>query len=169
MKIAVLGSHPTTKYQAPFDNPDWKIWACSPHNFEHGELPRVDEWFEVHQPAFCENTRTKPYHDYVRSLKIPVWARDMTEHPKAQEYPEQEMKEKYGPHHFTSSIAYIMAKAIDEKPEAIGLWGIIQASENEFTYQKPGIHHMFWEAHKAGIDIVVPEVSGLFDIPVDIW
>ena len=175
MKIAIMGSHPATKRQAPFDDPDWKIWACSPHNFERGVLPRVDEWFEVHQPALCEKTRKAPYQDYVRSLtgKIPVWVRDRKEHPDALDYPEKEMKERFGGGNFgfpfTSSIAYIMAKAIVEKPEAIGLWGIMQASETEYAYQKPGIQHLFQVAHDEGIDIVVPEVSGLFNAPPDIW
>ena len=181
MKIAVLGSHPATKRQAPFDDPDWKIWACSPHNFEHGLLPRVDEWFEVHQPALCEKTRVASYQEFVRSLvredgpygKIPVWVRDKNEHPDALDYPEKEMKEKYGGGNFgfpfTSSIAYIIGKAIDEAPEAIGLWGIMQAAETEYAYQKPGIQHLFQAAHDAGIDIVVPEVSNLFSAPPDIW
>ena len=168
-KIAILGSHPVTKRQAPFNDPDWKIWACSPHNFEHGILPRIDEWFEVHKPAFCEKTRKKPYHDYVRSLEIPVWVRDREEHPNAKDYPEEELKAKYGPFQFTSSIAYIMAKAIDAEPEAIGLWGIMQASENEFAYQRPGLQHFFQVAHDAGIEVVVPEISKLFEPVKDIW
>ena len=134
MKIAVLGSHPITVWMAPFGDPDWKIWACSPHNFEKRELPRVDEWFETHMPAFCAKTRQRPYLDYVRSLspQIPVWMRDRSGHPCAREYPEKELKREFRPGWFTSSIAYIMAKAIVEKPEAIGLFGIMQASDNEY-------------------------------------
>ncbi len=188
MKIAIMGSHPITKRMAPFDDPDWKIWACSPHNFEHGQLPRVDEWFEVHQPAFCRETRTKPYQDFVRSItgKIPVWVRDKKEHPDANEYPEKELKERFGESKFSSSIAYIMAKAIAEIVDArepleegfhydepyddeIGLWGIMQASKNEFTYQRPGIQGLMEEAHKSGINVTVPEVSNLFAPVDDIW
>ncbi len=180
MKIAILGSHPATKRQAPFENPDWKIWACSPHNFEHGILPRVDEWFEVHQPALCKKTRTKPYQDYVRGMigKIPVWVRDKNEHPDALDYPEKELKARFGPFNFTSSIAYIMAKAIadivdartdEDSDDEIGLWGIMQASENEYTYQKPGLQNFFQIAHDAGITSTVPEISRLFAPAKDIW
>jgi hypothetical protein len=171
MKVAILGSQPTTKLQAPFFDEDWKIWACSPHNYEHGLLPRVDEWFEVHKPALCKTTRRKPYQDYVKSLtgKIPVWVRDKREHPDAQDYPEKEMKERFGPFCFTSSIAYIMAKAIAEKPEEIGMWGIMQASENEYAYQRPGIQSLFKMAHDEGIHVTVPEVSRLFALQEDIW
>lgn len=182
MKIAIMGSHPLTKRMAPFDDPDWKIWACSPHNFEHGQLPRVDEWFEVHQPAFCKKTRTKPYQDFVRSItkKIPVWVRDKKEHPDANEYPEKELKERFGESRFSSSISYIMAKAIAEivdarlyeipdKTDEIGLWGIMQASESEYKYQRPGIQGLIEEAHRSGINVTVPEISKLFEPVEEIW
>lgn len=32
--IAVCGSHPETILDAPFDDPDWLIYACSPHNLD---------------------------------------------------------------------------------------------------------------------------------------
>jgi hypothetical protein len=171
MKIAIMGSHPATKRLAPFDDPEWKIWACSPHNFEHGILPRVDEWFEVHKPAFCPDTRKAEYQDYVRSLagKIPVWVRDKEAHPDARDYPEEELKKQFGPFRFTSSIAYIMAAAIDKKPEAIGIYGVMQASETEYAYQRPGIQGLIEEAHRRGIDVYAPEVSQLFRPQEDIW
>lgn len=205
-KIAIMGSHPVTKMQAPFDDPDWTIWACSPHNFEKERLPRVDEWFEVHVPAgdterqgkledwmnhptpadepvtlfktdkgpviVAPPTRSLEYLDFVRELSetgTPVWMRDRTNHPKAKEYPDAEMKEMFCPFMFTSSIAYILAKAIAAKPVAIGLWGIMQASPGEFTYQRPGIQYFLWEAHAAGIEVIVPEASKLLDIPAETW
>lgn len=204
-KIAVMGSHPETKMLAPFDDPDWKIWACSPHNFEKERLPRVDEWFEVHPTAadaermgkledwlnsptpkdepvkvfktsngpvvVAPPTRTKEYLDFVRELseEMPVWMQDRSNHPHAKEYPMEEMRERFCPFMFTSSIALILAKAISEKPEAIGLWGIMQASENEYAYQRPGIQYFLWEAHQAGIEIVVPEITKLLELPEDNW
>ena len=48
--IAILGSHPATVQLAPFADPGWRIYSCSPHNVEKRTLPRVDQWFEVHEP-----------------------------------------------------------------------------------------------------------------------
>lgn len=172
MKIAILGSHPQTKMLAPFADPEWQIWACSPHNFSHGQLPRVDEWFEVHVPA-AHPTRSPEYLDFVRELtgKIPVWMRDRTSHPGALEYPEAEMKARFGPFFMTSSIALMMAKAIVAEPETIGLWGVVQATKTEYEQQRPAIQQLMWEAHKLGIGIDMPEPARrtILAIPREDW
>ena len=188
MKIAVLGSHPITKMLAPFGDPEWAIFACSPHNFHtpdwpkmfiggippkgfpDGRLPRVDAWFEVHTPAVHE-TRSPEYLDYVRELsgRIPVYMRDRSGHPKALAYPVKETERRFGPFFFTSSIAYLMAFAIMQKPEMIGIWGVMQATATEFAYQRPGIQYFIQQAWNEGIKVVAPEQSRLFDVTQVNW
>lgn len=168
--IAILGSHPATVAQAPFDDPGWLIYACSPHNFEKRTLPRFDEWFEVHIPL-ADRTRAYPYLRFLEDVPL-VWMRDqgaMHLFKGAKLYPEKEMKEEFGPFTFTSSIAFMLAKAIKDCellniPE-IGLWGIMQASPNEYTYQRPGIQNLIWEACKRGIKVKAPDISKLFEPP----
>src|SRR5713226_4715918 len=46
LKIAMIGTAPSSRMLAPFNDPSWKIWACSPGNMN--ALPRVDTWFELH-------------------------------------------------------------------------------------------------------------------------
>jgi hypothetical protein len=167
--IAILGSHPATVMLAPFDE-DWLIYACSPHNVEKRKLPRVDEWFEVHIPV-AHQTRGMEYIEALKTMPF-VWMRDqesMHYFPGARLYPEKEMKDEFGPFTFTSSIAFMLAKAIKDCEvlgiEQIGMWGIMQASPNEYTYQRPGIQNLIWEAAKRGIKIMVPDVSKLFEPP----
>ena len=169
--IAILGSHPATVNLAPFDA-DWLIYACSPHNFEVRQLPRWDEWFEVHIP-FADRTRAYPYLKFVESLPL-VWMRDkaaMEFVPGAKLYPEAEMKAEFGPFTFTSSIAFMLAKAIKDCEaqdiKNIGLFGIMQASPNEYTYQRPGIQNLIWEATRRGIRVLAPDVSNLFEPPAE--
>jgi hypothetical protein len=186
--IAVLGSHPVTVQEAPFDHADWLIYACSPHNLEFaaqdGQNPnlrylmggkrqdgnrfRVDEWFEVHKPL---SDATRPY-GYLRELeKLPlVWMRDkegLARIKGARPYPEQEMKQRFGPFFFTSSIAFILAKAIVDCERLgiprIGIWGVMQASETEYTYQRPGIQYFIQRATELGIQVLAPEASQLFE------
>jgi hypothetical protein len=61
----------------------------------------------------------------------------------------------------------MMAKAIvdcqKESIPTIGLWGIMQHSEAEEKYQKPGVHYFITMANKAGIRVVCPEESKLFE------
>ena len=77
------------------------------------------------------------------------------------------------PFMFTSSIAYMLAKAIADCEAAgipqIGLWGIMQASENEYTYQRPGIQYFLSEATRRGIKVIANRESCLFDMPQWKW
>ena len=169
--IAILGSHPATVAQAPFDK-DWLIYACSPHNFEHRRLPRFDAWFEIHKPI-ADRTRAYPYLRFLESVPL-VWMRDeaaMPLFPGAKLYPEKQMKERFGPFTFTSSIAFMIAKAIVDCEEndipAIGIWGVMQASPTEYAYQRPGIQNLIWEATRAGLKIITPRESKLFEPPAE--
>ena|SRR3990167_14613 len=167
--IAVVGSHPATVMQTPFDKP-WLVYACSPHNYEVRQLPRFDAWFEVHIPI-ADKTRAYPYLKYLETLPL-VWLRDQDAiqyFPGARLYPEKEMKDEFGPFTFTSSIAFMLAMAIKDCEKhnipQIGLFGIMQASANEYTYQRPGIQNLLWQAAKRGIKVLAPKESRLFDPP----
>lgn len=182
--IAILGSHPQTVMTAPFDKPDWLIYACSPHNVEQRTLPRWDQWFEVHNPV---QDKTRSYH-YLRGLEEQarakqargetpvVWMRDkaaLPHFPGAQPYPEKEIKAIFSPFMFTSSIAFILAKAIVDCERSgirqLGLWGILQASEQEYAYQRPGTQYFIWEATRRGIKVLAAPESKLFEPPPEIF
>lgn len=175
--IAILGSHPATIAQAPFSDPRWRMYACSPHNIEHRTLPHVHEWFEVHDQA-AHQTRQ---YEYLRRLEDNqvaqnppnaevIWVRDKAFCARGRDfrmYPEKEMLEQWGPFFFTSSIAYMLAKAIVDAKNMdiprIGIWGVMQASENEYTYQRPGIQYFIWRAEELGIEVIAPRESRLFE------
>src|SRR3954468_23311721 len=42
-KVAILGTAPSSRMLAPFNDPEWQIWSCSPGNM--GCIPRFDRWF----------------------------------------------------------------------------------------------------------------------------
>jgi len=177
--IAILGSHPATVAKAPLQDPDWLIYACSPHNIEKRTLPRVNEWFEIHLPV-THPTRNYEYLRRLEENKVAanpphcevIWARDpefLSRCRDARPYPEKQLKQMFNRFAFTSSIAFMMAKAIVDckqmKIPALGLWGIMQASPSEYTYQRPGIQYFAWEADRLGLNIMAPEESRLFDEP----
>jgi hypothetical protein len=174
--IAVLGSHPATVETAPFDDKDWLIYACSPHNFEHRKLPRFDAWFELHKPI-ADATRAYPYLRWLETIDKPLYMRDTGAvhlFPTGKLLDEEKLKKEFGPFTFTSSIAYMLAQAIKDAEEMgihnLGLWGIMQASENEYTYQRPGIQNLIWEWDKReGTEIFAPDISNLFEPPKNVW
>jgi hypothetical protein len=187
--ICLLGSHPATVNLAPYHDASWLIYACSPDNSPGGRgahaaaRPRVDVWFELHQPVEHE-TRPFGYLKYVSDLPV-VYMRDQKAMPYfkgARLYPDQEMKAKFCPFLFTSSIAYMMAKAIVDCEEQgipqIALYGIMQSgnvdpqaagSLPEYQYQRPGTQYFIWEATRRGIKVLAAKESRLFELPKDVW
>ena len=217
--IAILGSNPLTVMGAPFSDPSWLIYACSPDNTPYGhnknrrELPRVDQTFEVHDPIE-DPSRPYAYLNHIADREI-LWMRDRRalasgKFPGARLYPEKELKGtlkierlkinngngdtqeaiaeipnndgKFCAYMFTSSIAYMLAKAICDLEEmrangrisdgitpSIGIWGVLQASDSEYSYQRPGIQYFLWEAKMRDIRIVANRESCLFDMPNWNW
>lgn len=182
--IAIVGSHPATVATAPFGDPGVLIYACSPHNIERRTLPRWDQWFEVHLPV-QHQTRSYAYlrglEDQARQKQAAgenpvVWMRDadaVPHFPGSRLYPEKEMKTRFCPYLFSSSIAFMLAKAIVDCEaqgiKQIGLWGILQASETEYSYQRPGTQYMLWEATRLGIKVLAAPESKLFELPPEIF
>jgi len=90
---------------------------------------------------------------------------------------------RFCPYMFTSSLAYMMAKAIVDieemvkdgrmggngAPPMMGAWGIRQQEQGEYAYQRPGTRYFLWEAMMAGIKVHVDLQSGLFDAPDARW
>jgi hypothetical protein len=180
--LAILGSHPQTVETAPFHDEGVLIFSCSPHNVEMRTLPRWDMWSEIHLPAI-HPTRS---YDYIRRLESQaqakadrgenpvVWMRDksVVQHmPGGILYPEPEMKAKFCPFLFTSSIAFMLALSIDiaEKHNigTIGLWGILQSSKPEYINQRPGCQYLLWEATKRNIKVLAARESNLFEMPLE--
>lgn len=79
----------------------------------------------------------------------------------------------FNPYQFTSSIAYMLAKAIvdceRQSIPQIGIWGVMQASETEYVYQRPGIQYFLCEAFRRGIKVIANRESCLFDMPQWRW
>jgi hypothetical protein len=170
MKICTLGSHPATRDKAPFQIPEWEIWACSTHNAPpHANLPRFDRFYEVH-PTSEHPTRPENYQQWLDGLEGTgkLWMMDRRRRPWAHPYPKEKVIERFGPYFLdTSSIAYIMAHAIltmeerGDKNNVLGIFGCMQEGPSEFLYQRPGIQFFATIAWELGIDVAVPEESGI--------
>ena len=123
MKIAILGSAPSSLHKAPFGDPSWKIWACSPGCYP--ALGRIDEFWEVHrwEPGVVGKAATqKPWFtpEYVQWLgSVPpvLWVSDpdaLRANPNnGKMLPIRDLVAKFGSYCWTSSVAYMAAQAID--------------------------------------------------------
>lgn len=183
MKIAILGSAPSSIGLAPFGNPDWKIWACSPGTYAH--LSRCDAFFELHrwEPGEIGKAHTQKQWfspEYVMWMAqrdpaaCPVWMyQQVPEIRASRALPIADLTGKYGTYFFTSSISIMLACAIEDILEerannpgvniesSIGLWGVDMAANEEYGYQRAGCQHFILLAADLGIKIVVPPESDL--------
>lgn len=161
MKIAILGSAPSSRMLAPFNDPKWEIWACSPANMD---LPRIDAFFEIHGPdTVLKDPQFRSFVEWCKKHPRIYMQDERPEFPGAVKYPFAEMCKMFGKYFWTSSIAYMLALAIDKKPEAIGLFGVDMSASEEYAHQRPGCHYFIQEAEKAGIDLVVPFESDILE------
>ncbi len=159
-KIAIVGTAPSSRDLAPFGDSSWTIWACSHGNF--GLIPRFDAWFELHALSIIKGS----FPDYFDALAAisdsPVFFREEHEDaPNSLLFPMAKYKAKY-PHDFlSSSIAWLMAHAIDDSPSEIGIWGVDMADSTEYAAQRPGVLFFKHVAEMAGIRVTIPEQSDL--------
>jgi hypothetical protein len=159
VKIAILGAAPSSRLLAPFNDPSWEIWACSPGNCD---LPRIDYFFEIH--AFNTTLKEARYADFVEWCKKhpKIYMQEKRpEYPGSIAYPKDEMLQEFGPYFWRSSVDYMMALAISKEPEAIGLWGVDMNAHDEYADQRPSCQHYIYEASRRGIKIAVPPETNI--------
>lgn len=181
MKVAIIGTVPLSKRVAPFGDPAWDIWVCSPGNSQGSVPPRTTAWFELHaivDMIGLENASWCPqYFAWLRAQTFPVWMQERNEHvPLARVFPRNALVERWGEsktrtNWFTSSIAWMMAFAIHQMrpldgpadPDAeIGIFGVdMAATEEHYSWQKAGCLRFIEIARELGIAVTIPLESTL--------
>ena len=171
MKVAIVGGAPSSQGLAPYDDRDWAIWSCSHPNTER--LPRITEWFELHDIADLASERwsswAKPYLALLRTLPCKIWMQATNEHvPRALAFPKDELLAEFGRgFYFTSSIAWMLAKAIKDGATEIGVYGVDMTAGKEYEYERPGCQYWLHLARERGIKVTVPDQSDLaYQIPL---
>ena len=166
LSVALIGSAPASIALAPYHDPAWEIWGCSPGTY--GVMKRVNRFFELHlwepgQPWFSPE-----YVQWLtalpdRGINLYTGA-PIPSIPKAEVLPWQDILNEFDPNAWfcTSSVFWMMAMAIRAGAKKIGLWGIDMAATEEYEGQRAGIHYMAMIAQQRGIEVGVPMESDLF-------
>lgn len=194
-KIGIIGSAPSSVRLAPYNDRSWALWGCSPGVYGVAPYGRLDVFWEIHRwepptagdPA---NPANKPwfspeYVQYLQNFPGPVFLAGPNpdvENPvpsvkNGVRFAFEDYIARYGQYFFTSSMAWMLAHAIEtilslraerntpEPGEAIGLWGVDMAAHTEYAFQRPGCQHFIGLARKLGIPIIVPPESDLMQPP----
>lgn len=167
LRVALIGTAPSSKMLAPYGDPSWKIWSCSPGNMN--TIPKADVWFELHQNLHWPENKSygEPYINWLRGVakQIPVYMHDQSYVPEAITFPKDEMVKMFGRDFFTSSFAWMMAFAIAQGAKEIALFGIDMASRDEYILQRPGFYFFRYLAQQSGIKVWAPNESDIMQSP----
>jgi hypothetical protein len=165
LKVALIGTAPSSRMLAPFADPSWTIWACSPGNM--GIIPKVDAWFEIHGNLLWPENKHygEPYLNWLRQQPFPIYMQNQELVPNAISLPYKELVKEFGPYFFTSSFAWMIAFAMHRGAKEIALYGIDMASRDEYILQRPGAYFFFEEAKKRGVKMTAPYESDIMQPP----
>lgn len=160
-KVAIVGGGPTRRY-APFHDKNWDIWAFSSRDYK---CPRVTRWFEIHAPTDLRQQLSwkKPgrrsyanYVNFMRKLKCPVYMQKRYKYiPNSVPFPLKAVLDEFG-RCFTSTASYLVALAILEGYQVIGLWGI-NPKGKEYGKQREALEYLLSVARQRGIRLVFPK------------
>lgn len=160
-KVAIIGGA-QSRMQAPYDDTSWDIWAFSSLRLS---TPRFTRWFEMHALADLQSqlhTKTKrrwsyrTYLQFLQGLNCPVYMQRRYDYiPTSVAYPLQEALNAFG-RCFTSTASYLLALAIMEQYDTIGVWGIHLTERTVYARQRPGVEYLLGIARQRGIDICLP-------------
>ena len=155
-KIAIVGTSPCW-HKAPIDDNSWEIWTLGGNA---GIIPRYTRWFELHTQRVLKAAKgwdaIFPFlGEAGDKLTLGHYCPEL---PFAKLYPLDEIKAKFGTY-FTSSIALMLALAIHEGADEIGIWGVEMLADEEYARQRPCVEYYLGIAQASGINIVIAEES----------
>lgn len=165
LKVALVGTAPSSRMLAPYADPSWTIWGCSPGNM--GILPRVDAWFEIHGNLLWPEHKHygEPYINWLKQQTFPIYMQNQELVPNATTLPYRAIVKEFGPYFFTSSFAWMMAFAMMKGAKEVALYGIDMASRDEYILQRPGAYYFFEEGKKRGVKMQAPYESDIMQPP----
>lgn len=159
-KVALVGTTSSNAY-APIDDPSWEIWGVG---FRHENVTRANRWFELHKLEVEGRDWAAEWREHMRTWNdCQVWMffpePDIGIDVVA--FDHKPLAETYGSFFMTSSIAWMMALAIEEKFDEIGLWGIDLEADIEYRQQRAGVRHFMEVARLKGIRVTTIPSSGI--------
>lgn len=165
--IAIVGGAPSFE-GAPFDDPDWDIWAAS---VAFNRLPgdKVDRWFEVHEEQVIKKIHEgNGFFDwlYAADARSPVTIfpdSGFDELPNSEVYPRQRIETKWGSDWWTSTVAWMLALALEDHDGKIGLFGVEMCADEEYGQQQAALRHFRDIALLTGREILFPKGCNLLN------
>jgi len=162
MKICILGKAPSWR-EAPFDDENVEIWSLNDGVIKCS-VPRFDRTFDVHIPSYYgrDNFYTPNHVNWLKDNQDKLWILDKCEDFSDANIIDYKMLVKKHGEYFTSSIAWMMAEALEcDNVTDIYLCGIDLLQQEEYQVQRPCVEYFIGKARERGIEVHIQPSSTL--------
>lgn len=163
-KVAIVARAGTAAL-APWRDTSWEIWGIPCLRY-----PRVDRLFEIHADDVSRKDAAHIVRDDAwRELAFPMYddvplycdPSRMHLSPSTVEYPLAEIEANFPRKYLENSIAYMVALAIHEGCDELGLWGVHMTGRAQFEYELPSVAYWTGFAEGRGVKVTIPPGSPL--------
>lgn len=178
-KVAIVGKAPSSMNDAPYDDPAWEVWGVGDMGLTGKRLSRSFEVHDIHDGFTRWNQQ---YTEFLKAPHdFPIYVFDKhPEVPSAVEYPRRHVLNEFAKvlstdegkpiAYFTNSISWMLALAVHEGVQEIGLWGVDMAQHgvgllSEYAHQRPSCELWVGIAAGRGIKVTIHQNSDLLKTP----
>jgi hypothetical protein len=169
-KLGLLGCTENVQY-APFYDPTWTLAS---HTAARQFCKREPDWyFDLHRPE-CFQKEKKPWNDkyytWLKKLQTPIFMQEAwPEIPLAVKYPiERILQERRS--YLTNHCSFMIALAIAEGVDTIGLWGCQYGVESERQVQRGSLEYWLGYFEGLGGHVILPgKKNTLLDFPQGLY
>lgn len=179
-KIAIVGKAPSSFRLAPFDDPEWEIWVLNDLAQQAGDgISRWDRHFDLHDLHIHKNAaHFQEYWQWMQEQTKPLYLREADPAvPAGVVYPFEEVLSQfrlilddrgkpYQKPYITNSISWMIALALHEGCDELGLYGVDMAQhgigvKSEYAAQRPSCELFVGIALGMGVKVTIPRASDL--------
>ena len=179
-KVAIVGFAPSsmTDVRSLFDDKDFEIWGLNQLYMVFPHLPKyATRWFQIHNKSDYEQAvRDHSHEDWLANPsyvdpqtgkkhpldhQLPVYMQTHIDKvPLSIPFPVAGIMRQLGDY-FTNSISWMIALAICEGFEAIHIYGVDMAQDEEYAEQRPSCEYFIGFARGMGIKVFIPAQADL--------
>ncbi len=155
-KLGLLGCTENVK-DAPWHDSSWTLAA---HTAARQFCQREPDWyFDLHRKE-CFTQERKPwnptYYSWLKALQTPIFMQEnWPEIPMSVRYPIERILQEHRAY-FTNHCAYLIALAMSEGVNTIGLWGCQYGIESERHVQRGSLEYWLGRFEQAGGHVILP-------------
>ena len=168
-KVAIIGLHDATRDKAPWDDPDWEVWAANEYagpQFK-GFIKHYERWLQIHTEDIWRRQNNWNDSGHVKWLQEfptdkPLYMqKHFDDIPASVEYPLQQIKERFGldarTTFFGCTAAHSISLALFLGATTVGMWGVEANSQTEYGSERDSLSFWLGVAKGMGVEIVLPE------------